>query len=144
MFFNHKIKWNLGVKLNFEFWVVQISKSSLVTTTVHQFQELKLVLRMVFNQEIEFCSQNCITSLLRNSIFLHSEARLSSIMQNWKKLLSFHYCLPKGVTNFECLLLNLHTLNYHNMRCHVCHKRKFQKTYSIHSWRKEASETQFL
>ena len=118
MFSNQKNKWNLGVKSNFEnfeFWVVPISKSALVMTTVHQFQKLRLVFCMVFNQEFEFCSQNFITSLLRNSIFLHSEARLSSIMQNWKKLLRFHYCIPKGVTNFECLLLNLHTLNYHNV-----------------------------
>ena len=50
--------------------------------------------------------------------FLHSEARLSSIMQNWKKLLRFHYCIHKGVTNFECLLLNLPTLNYHIARNH--------------------------
>ena len=90
-----------------------ISKSALVTTTVHQFQKLGLVLCMVFNQEFEFCVQTFFTSLLKNSIFIHSEARLSSIMQNWKKLLRFHYCIPKGVTNFECLLLNLHTLNYH-------------------------------
>ena len=117
MFSNQKNKWNLGVKSNFEnfeFWVVPISKSALVTTTVHQFQKLGLVLCMVFNQEFEFCVQTFFTSLLKNSIFIHSEARLSSIMQNWKKLLSFHYCLPKGVTNFECLLLNLHILNYHN------------------------------
>ena len=94
-----------------------ISKSALVTATVHQFQKLRLVLCMVFNQEFEFCVQNFFTSLFGNSIFLHSEARLSSIMQNWKKLLSFHYCIPKGVTNFECLLLNLHTLNYHTPEC---------------------------
>ena len=116
MFSNQKNKWNLGVKSNFEnfeFWVVPISKSALVMTTVHQFQKLRLFFCMVFNQEFEFCSQNFITSLLRNSIFLHSEARLSSIMQNWKKLLSFHDCLPKEEINFEFLLLNLHTLNYH-------------------------------
>ena len=35
-------------------------------------------------------------------------------MQNWKKSLSFHGSLPNGVANFECLLLNLHTLKYHN------------------------------
>ena len=52
-------------------------------------------------------------SLFGNSIFLHSEARLSSITQNWNKSFSFHYCLPKGVTNFQCCILNPHTLNYH-------------------------------
>ena len=116
MFSNQKNKWNLGVKSNFEnfeFWVVPISKSALVRTTVHQFQKLGLVLCMVFNQEFEFCVQLFFASLFRNSIFLHSEAWVSSIMQNWKKLLSFHYCLPKGVTNFQCCILNLHTLNYH-------------------------------
>ena len=70
---------------------------------------------MVFNQEFEFCVQTFFTSLLKHSILIHSEARLSSIMQNWKKLLRFHYRIPKGVTNFECLLLNLHTLNYHTL-----------------------------
>ena len=60
MFSNQKNKWNLGVKSNFEnfeFWVMPISKSALVTTTVHQFQKLGLVLCMVFNQEFEFCVQ---------------------------------------------------------------------------------------
>jgi len=40
---------------------------------------------MVFNQEFEFCSQNFVTSLLRNSIFLLSEPcslRLSKIERN--------------------------------------------------------------
>ena len=91
-----------------------IFKSALVTATVHQFQKLRLVLCMVFNQKFEFCVVNSFTLLFRNSIFLHSEARLSSIIQNWRKLLSFHYCLPKGVTNFQCCILNLYTLNYHN------------------------------
>ena len=68
---------------------------------------------MFFYEEVEFCSKNFITSLLTNSVFLPSEAWLSLIMQNWKKSLSFHDCLPKVVTNFECLLLNLHPLNYH-------------------------------
>ena len=97
MFSNQKNKWNLGVKSDFEnveFWVMLISKSVLVTATVHQFQKLRLVLCMVFNQEFEFCVQNFFTSLFGNSFFLHSEARLSSILQNEKKLLSFHYCIP--------------------------------------------------
>ena len=94
-----------------------ISTSALVMTTVHQFQKLRLFFCMVFNQEFEFCSQNFITSLLRNSIFLHSEALLSSIMQNWKKSLSFHDCIP-----FDSLLLNLHTHNYHTM----AHCKKFE------------------
>ncbi len=132
MFSNQKNKWNLGVISNFEnfeFWVVPIPKSALVTTTVHQFQKLELVLSMVFNQEFEFCVQTFSTSLLKNSIFLHSEDWLSSIMQNWMKLLIFQYCIPKGVINFECLLLNLHTLNYHTLHTyilgyHCCFKRK--------------------
>ena len=85
MFFYQKNKWNWGVKSNFEnseFWVVPISKSALVATTVHQIWKIRLVLCMVFNEEFDFCSQHLITSLLRNSIFLHSEALLSSIMQN--------------------------------------------------------------
>ena len=45
-------------------------------------------------------------------VFAPSEALLSLITQNWKKSLSFHDCLPIGVNNFECLLINLHTLNY--------------------------------
>ena len=95
-----------------------ISKSALVTATVQQFQKSRLVSCMFFNQEFEFCVQLFFTLLSRNSIFLHSEARLSSIMQNWKKLLSFHYCLPKGVTNFECCILNLLTLKYHTQGLH--------------------------
>ena len=98
----------------FEFWVVLIFKSALVITTGHQFKKIGLVLCMVFKQEFEFCVQNFSTSLLENSIFLHSEARLSSIMENWKKSLSFHYCKPMGVTNLKCLLLNFHTQNYHS------------------------------
>ena len=57
MFSNQKNKWNLGVKLNFEnfeFWVVLISKSALVMTTVHQLQKLRLVLCIVFNPEFKF------------------------------------------------------------------------------------------
>ena len=48
-------------------------------------------------------------------VFTPSEAPLSSILQNWKKLLIFHYCLAKGLTNFECVILIFHTLNYHNI-----------------------------
>ena len=73
MFSNKKNEWNLGVKLNFEnfeFWVLLISKSTLVMTTDHQLQKLILVLWMVFNQEFEFCVQTFFTSLLKNSIFL--------------------------------------------------------------------------
>ena len=73
----------------------------------------RIGLSIVFSQEFEFYSQNFITSLLRNSIFLPSEALLSSIMQNQKKSPSFHDYLPKVLTNFECLLLKFHTLKYH-------------------------------
>ena len=48
-------------------------------------------------------------------LFTPSEAPLSSILQNWKKLLIFHYCLAKERTNFECVILIFHTLNYHTM-----------------------------
>ena len=64
MFSNQNNKWNLGVNSNFEnfeFWVVPISKSALVTTTVHQFQKLGLVLCKVLNQEFEFCVQSFLT-----------------------------------------------------------------------------------
>ena len=119
LFSNQKNKWNLGVKSNFEnlkFWVVPISKSALLMTTVHQFQKLKLVLCMVFSQEFEFCVQNYFTLQKLNFSTLDSEA-LFEYAKLKKKLLSFQYCLPKGVTNFECLLLNLLTLNYHT-GCH--------------------------
>ena len=62
------------------------------------------------------CYQNFNTSPLRNSIFQPSEAPLSLILQNWKKLLFFHDCIPKGLTNFECVIINFHNLNYHNER----------------------------
>ena len=55
-----------------------ISKSALITATVDQFQNLRPVLCMVFNQEFEFCVQNFFTLVFGNSIFLHSEARFSS------------------------------------------------------------------
>ena len=118
MFSNQKNMWNLGVKSNFEnfeFWAASISKSALVMTILIQFQKFRLVLCMVFNQEFEFFVQTFFTSRLKNSIFLHSEAQLSSMMQNWKKWLNFYNYIPKGVTNFECLLLNLITLNYHTV-----------------------------
>ena len=121
MFSTQKNKWSLGVKSNFEnfeFWVVPNFKYALVTTTVHQFQKSRLVLCMIFNQEIELCVQAFFTWLLKNSIFLHSEAWLSSIMQNWNKLLSFLNCVPEWLTNFECPILKLHTLNYHNTQAH--------------------------
>ena len=57
MFSNQKNKWNLGVKSNFEYFefqVIPIPKSALVTATVYQFQKLRLVLCMLFNQEFEF------------------------------------------------------------------------------------------
>ena len=69
---------------------------------------------MVFAQKFEFSSQNLIISLLKSFIFSPSAARLSSIMQNWNKSLSFHNCIPKGQTNFKCPIWKLHTLNYHN------------------------------
>ena len=52
-------------------------------------------------------------------LFTPSEAPLSSILQNWKKLLIFHYCLAKGRTNFECVILILHTLNYHILHTYL-------------------------
>ena len=66
---------------------------------------------MVFNQEYEFCSENCI--ILEKLNLLPSEAWLFSIMQNWKKSLISHGCLPRGLTSFEYSILRLHTLNYH-------------------------------
>ena len=44
-----------------------------------------------------------------------SEAPLSSILKNWQKSLFFHEYLPKGLTNFGCWKLKLHTLNYHSI-----------------------------
>ena len=71
---------------------------------------------MVFAQKFEFSSQNLSISIFKNLIFQPSEARLSSITQNWNKSLSFHNCVPKGLTNFECPIWKLHTLNYHTRR----------------------------
>ena len=36
-------------------------------------------------------------------------------LKNWEKLVYFHECLPKGLTNFGCRKLKLHTLNYHTL-----------------------------
>ena len=74
---------------------------------------------MVFAQKFEFSSQNLSISLLKNLIFQPSEARLSSITQNWNKSLSFHNFIPKGLTNFECPNWKLYTLNYHTVRTSV-------------------------
>ena len=71
----------------------------------------------MFAQKFEFSSKNLCISFLKNFIFQPSEAWLSSIMQNWNKSLSFHDCVPKGLTNFECPIWKLHTLNYHNHWC---------------------------
>ena len=72
---------------------------------------------MVFTQKFESSSQNLNISVFKNLIFQPSEARLSSITQNWNKSLSFHDCVPKGLTNFECPIWKLHTLNYHTLEC---------------------------
>ncbi len=48
-------------------------------------------------------------------VFTPSEAPLSSILQNWKKLLIFHCCLAKVLTNFELVILIFYTLNYHTL-----------------------------
>ena len=69
---------------------------------------------MVFAQKFEFISQNLGISFLKNLIFQPSEARLSSITQNWNKSLSFYNCVPIELTNFECPIWKLNTLNYHN------------------------------
>ena len=74
---------------------------------------------MVFAQKFEFSSQNVSISLLKNLIYQPSEARLSSITQNWNKSLSFHNFVPKGLTNFECPIWKLHTLNYHTKQLNV-------------------------
>ena len=59
-------------------------------------------------------------------LFTPSEAPLSSILQNWKKLLMFDYCLAKLQTNFECVILILHTLNYNTVHpSGVRHKNFF-------------------
>ena len=55
---------------------------------------------MVFNQEFEFYVKIFFTLLFRNSIFLPSDALLSSIMQNYKKSLSFPDHLSKGLQQY--------------------------------------------
>ena len=115
MFFNQKNEWNQDVKSNFEnfeFWIGPISKFALVTIIVHQLKNLNLKICMVFTQEFEFCFQIFIPLVLRNFIFETSEAPLTSISKNWQKSLFFHEYLPKGLTNFGCRKLKLHTLNY--------------------------------
>ena len=115
MFFNNKNKRNQDVKSNFktsEFWVVPIPKFALVRIIVHQLKNLNLKKCMVFTQDFEFCFQIFIPLVLRNLIFETSEAPLSSILYNWRKLLSFHDFLPKVLTNFGCRKLK--HLNYHN------------------------------
>ena len=89
---------------------------------------------MLFTQEFEFCFQNFTTSLLRNSISQPSEAPLSSILQNLKKSLFFHDWIPKGLTNFECVIINFHNLNYHNAYApKIIKSAVFEVTYLLRS-----------
>ena len=92
--------------------VVLNSRFALALTVFPQFQKLRLRWSMVFTKEFEFQFQKFITSLLRNLIFQPSEAPLSMVLQNLSKLISFHYWVPKDLTNFECWFWNFHTLNY--------------------------------
>ena len=115
MIFNQKNVWNSGAKadfVNFHHMVVLNSRFALALTVFPQFQKLRLRWSMVFTKEFEFQFQKFITSLLRNLIFQPSEAPLSMVLQNLSKLISFHYWVPKGLTNFEWWFWNFHTLNY--------------------------------
>ena len=115
MFLNQKNIWNWGAKTDFVIFhhlVVLNSRFALVMTVFPQFQKLRLRWSMVFTKEFEFYFQKFITSLLRNLIFQPSEAPLSMVLQNLSKLISFHYWVPKDLTNFECWFWNFHTLNY--------------------------------
>ena len=117
MFFNQKNIWNWGTKTDFVIFhhlVVLNSRFALVMTVFPQFQKLRLQWSMVFTKEFEFYFQKFITSLLRNLIFQPSEAPLSMVLQNLSKLISFHYWVPKGLTNFDGWFWNFHTLNYAN------------------------------
>ena len=115
MFFNQKNIWNWGAKTDFVIFhhmVVLNSRFALVLTMFPKFQKLRLRWSMVFTKEFEFQFQKFITSLLRNLIFQPSEAPLSMVLQNLSKLISFHYWVRKGLTNFEWWFWNFHTLNY--------------------------------
>ena len=123
MFFNQKIIWNLGAKTDFVIFhhmVVLNSRFALALTVFIQIQNLRLCWSMVFTKEFEFQFEKFITSLMKNLIFQPSEAPLSMVLQNLSKLISFHYWVPKGLTNFDCWFWNFHTLSYNN----------------IHIWRK--------
>ena len=119
MFFNQKNIWNWGTKTDFVIFhllVVLNSRFALDMTVFPQFQKLRLWWSMVFTKEFEFYFQKFIASLLRNLIFQPSEALLSMVLQNLSKLISFHYWVPKDLTNFECWFWNFHTLNYNTHR----------------------------
>ena len=126
-FFNQKNIWNSGAKtdfVNFHHMVVLNSRFALALTVFPQFQKLRLRWSMVFTKEFEFQFQKFITSLLRNLIFQPSEAPLSMVLQNLSKLISFHYWVPKDLTNFECWFWNIHTLNYDTLLAFVgCRRR---------------------
>ena len=120
LFFNQKNIWNSGAKtdfVNFHHMVVLNSRFALALTVFPQFQKLRLCWSMVFTKEFEFQFQKFITSLLRNLIFQPSEAPLSMVLQNLSKLISFHYWVPKGLTNFGWWFWNCHTLNYDRVGC---------------------------
>ena len=85
-----------------------IAKFALVMTTVYQFQKISLELCMVFTQKFEFCFQNFTTQLL------NLLRPLSLWFCKIKINRSYHDCIPKGLTNFECVIINFHKLKYHS------------------------------
>ena len=51
--------------------------------------------------DIEDAMQKSMSVIFFESDSTYSEAPLSMALQNLSRLLSFHYSLPKGSTNFE-------------------------------------------
>ena len=66
-------------------------------------------------RNFNFISKHLLLHFWETFIFQPSEALLSMVLQNLSKLISFHYWVPKDLTNFVCWFWNFHTLNYNTL-----------------------------
>ena len=99
------------------------------------FSNKKLDRFQFLPSNLNFNSKNFFIIVWRNSIFQPSEAPRSTVLQNWKKLPSFHQQVPKGQLNFWWLALNLFWHNYSNNR----HLNNYHEGISIYGYFESSS-----
>ena len=123
-----------GCQIKFwKFWIFGFGSSFVHISSI---SKIKTRFMLGFQPRIWILFPKCHYFTLEKLNFstLRSPALFeASIMQNWKKLFSFHDCFPKGETNFECLVLNLHTLNYHTWHLQASWG-KFPLQRSLDTW----------